>query len=241
MPGLLRRLGFELREVEPLEICISERKLGIILRRNALAKRLILRMSKCGSHVIVTMPKRASAASARAFVEKSRNWIEGQLAKRKPREDGIVPIRGVPHRIEATGGRRGLIGIEADKIHVPGDAAHAERRLRDWLKALARKELSEASLRYAAAMGTTVKAISVRDQASRWGSCAADGKLSYSWRLIMAPAFVLDYVAAHEVAHRLEMNHGPRFWRLVLTHCPHTKDAKNWLKAHGRELHEVLA
>jgi predicted metal-dependent hydrolase len=96
-------------------------------------------------------------------------------------------------------------------------------------------------LRYAAAMGTTVKAISVRDQASRWGSCAADGKLSYSWRLIMAPAFVLDYVAAHEVAHRLEMNHGPRFWRLVLTHCPHTKDAKNWLKAHGRELHEVLA
>ncbi len=241
MANLLRRLGFEPRELAPSFIDVSGRTLTIVFRRNAQAKRLILRMSKCGSDVVVTMPKRASQASALAFVEKSRAWIEGQLAKRKPREDGIVPIRGVPHRIEAAGGRRGLIRIEADAVHVPGEPAHIERRLRDWLKALARKELSDASLRYARAMGTSVKAISIRDQASRWGSCAADGKLSYSWRLIMAPAFVLDYVAAHEVAHRLQMNHGPKFWRLVLAHCPHTKDAKNWLKRHGRELHEVLA
>jgi predicted metal-dependent hydrolase len=241
MASLLLRLGFEPREIEPSFIDIAGQRLKIVFRRNAQAKRLILRMSKAGSDVIVTLPKRVSTMSAETFVEKSRTWIEGQLAKRKPRIEGVVPIRGVPHRIEAIGGRRGLIRIEADVMHVPGEPAHVERRLRDWLKALARKELSDASLRYAKIMGTTVKSISIRDQASRWGSCAADGKLSYSWRLIMAPAFVLDYVAAHEVAHRLQMNHGPKFWRLVLTHCPHTKDAKNWLKRHGRELHEFLA
>jgi len=86
-------------------------------------------------------------------------------------------------------------------------------------------------------METKFSRLTIRDQKSRWGSCSASGALSYSWRLVLAPPSVLDYVAAHEVAHLREMNHGPKFWRLVLTHCAHSRQAKEWLKRNGRELH----
>ena len=77
----------------------------------------------------------------------------------------------------------------------------------------------------------------MRDQSSRWGSCSTTGVLSYSWRLILAPPFVLDYLAAHEVAHLVEMNHSPRFWRLVNGVCSDANRAKAWLDVHGTDLH----
>jgi predicted metal-dependent hydrolase len=123
---------------------------------------------------------------------------------------------------------------------VPGGEDHWQRRLTDWLKQEAEKDLRPASQAYAEKMQTRFNKLTVRDQKSRWGSCTADGALSYSWRLILAPPFVLDYVAAHEVAHLKEMNHGPRFWRLVLTHCTRTREAKQWLKTRGHELHHGI-
>ena len=93
------------------------------------------------------------------------------------------------------------------------------------------------SQRYADALGLTFKRLTVRDQSSRWGSCSTNGMLSFSWRLILAPCQVLDYLAAHEVAHLVEMNHSPRFWRLVQRICPHHQSAKAWLDAHGADLH----
>jgi predicted metal-dependent hydrolase len=122
-------------------------------------------------------------------------------------------------------------------VVVSGDGAHLARRLVDWLKAQAKRDLLAASESYAVAMGVKFHRLSVRDQKSRWGSCSSDGMLSFSWRLILAPPLVLDYVAAHEVAHLKHMNHSRNFWRLVLTHCPHAGRAKSWLKAHGPELH----
>ena len=77
----------------------------------------------------------------------------------------------------------------------------------------------------------------MRDQKSRWGSCTSDGQLSFSWRLILAPSYVLDYVTAHEVAHLVEMNHGARFWRLVDRAVPRLEAARQWLHDHGAELH----
>ena len=77
----------------------------------------------------------------------------------------------------------------------------------------------------------------MRDQSSRWGSCNSDGVLSFSWRLILAPPFVLDYLAAHEVAHLVEMNHSVRFWRVVARICPEMDRAKAWITAHGNDLH----
>ena len=90
-------------------------------------------------------------------------------------------------------------------------------------------------------MGVSFRRIIIRDQRSRWGSCSASGELSYSWRLILAPPYVLDYVAAHEVAHLRHLDHSKHFWRLVLTHCRDAGRAKNWLRTHGQEVHRVVA
>ena len=113
-----------------------------------------------------------------------------------------------------------MVGIEIPargmpRLKVAGRPEHAARRLRDWLVAEARADLDDRVAWHAGKLGVRARRITLRDQTSRWGSCSASGLLSFSWRLILAPAFVLDYVAAHEVAHLLEMNHGPRFWKLV--------------------------
>jgi predicted metal-dependent hydrolase len=120
---------------------------------------------------------------------------------------------------------------------VAGEAPHVARRVRDYLKREAKRELEAASRRYAEQLDVKIKRVSVRDQASRWGSCSTTGMLSYSWRLILAPPFVLDYLAAHEVAHLVEMNHSRSFWRIVGRICPNTARAKTWLDSHGADLH----
>jgi len=125
----------------------------------------------------------------------------------------------------------------AHMLCVAGDRAHLARRVGDYLKRAAKHDLQASCRRYAADLGVTVKRVSVRDQTSRWGSCSSTGVLSFSWRLILAPPFVLDYLAAHEVAHLIEMNHSRRFWRLLLRACPATHRAKVWLNVHGADLH----
>ena len=107
------------------------------------------------------------------------------------------------------------------------------RQLCAWL----RREVQKSAQEYAEALGVRVKRISIRDQSSRWGSCTSAGSLSFSWRLILAPPFVLDYLAAHEVAHLVEMNHSARFWRVVARVCPSVERAKKWLDTYGNDLH----
>ena len=118
---------------------------------------------------------------------------------------------------------------------------HLPRRVRDYLKREAKRDLEAASRLAAQGLGIKIGRVSVRDQSSRWGSCSSTGVLSYSWRLILAPPFVLDYLAAHEVAHLVELNHSRRFWRLVDGICPHMRRAKAWLDAHGSDLHRYGA
>ncbi len=244
---MLLRFGFraEKREDAPATLMVAGRAVPVVFRRNAQARRFILRLGRDGQSAVVTMPRRAARAEALAFAERSTFWIAGQLVKQKAPQlvahEGEILFRGEAHRIIASGGARGLVAHDplAKTLTVPGAEAHLPRRLTDWLKAEAKRDLTAASRTYATAMATRYRRITLRDQKSRWGSCAADGALSYSWRLILAPPMVLDYVAAHEVAHLREMNHGPRFWRLVLTHCPHARAAKQWLKRHGSELHRL--
>src|SRR5262249_26151270 len=111
----------------------------------------------------------------------------------------------------------------------------------DHLKREAKRDLEEATRRYAQTLGLAVRRVSVRDQSSRWGSCSTTGVLSYSWRLILAPPFVLDYLAAHEGTHLVEMNHSPRLGRPVRGMCPDTRRAKVWLDTHGAGLHRYGA
>jgi predicted metal-dependent hydrolase len=102
-------------------------------------------------------------------------------------------------------------------------------RVAAWLKVLARDRLAQASTRYAGLVGRRYSSLAIRDTRSRWGSCSPDGRLMYSWRLIMAPPPVLDYVAAHEVAHLVELNHSPAYWTVVTAICPDWKDHRAWL------------
>ena len=127
------------------------------------------------------------------------------------------------------------------RICVSGGQAHGSRRLADWLRGQAKVDLTSRTLYHAGNLSCQPKRISVRDQSTRWGSCSSTGTISYSWRLIFAPEFVLDYVAAHEVAHLREMNHGPRFWRLVRETMPEMQKARAWLKQNGAELHKFGA
>jgi predicted metal-dependent hydrolase len=229
-----------------LSLAIGQYTVDVKLKRHATAGRMVLRLARDGESFTLTLPKRQSLTSAQAFLEKSRLWMQNTLAHRGRRDsqsrDDTVVLRGVSHAIVRTGKLRGLVQHDRDGqvLQVPGSDAHWKRRLTEWLKAEAEKDLKAASQLYADKMTCSFRRVTVRDQQSRWGSCSSDGSLSYSWRLILAPQHVLDYVAAHEVAHLLEMNHGPRFWRLVLTHCPHTRASKQWLKQHGHTLHHLL-
>ena len=245
MVSLLRRWRSERRQelLSPELIAIDGRQIEVKFKRHNRARRLIVRLDRKGEAVTVTVPPRASRKEALAFVDKSRAWIAARLAK-QPQAVAFAPgveimLRGAAHVIIHEPHRRGLVRIAADpdRIIVPGDVAHLKRRLTDWLKREAKRDLIEASDHHARSIGVTFSKLSVRDQASRWGSCTADGSLSYSWRLVLAPSHVLDYVAVHEVAHLKHMNHGMRFWRLVLAHCPHAGEARSWLKHHGASLH----
>ena len=249
MIGLLRSLQRTAapKPLEPSRIAIGEEVLDVVFRRHAQARRLVLRLNSSGTGVLVTVPHGVSRLKALEFTARSRDWIEERVRKRggliRLEPGYTLPFRGVSHEIRHAGTRRGVVRLDASnrQIMVPGDEAHVTRRILDFLKASAREDLTRASQRYAALMGVTYRRITIRDQRSRWGSCSASGDLSYSWRLILAPDYVLDYVAAHEVAHLRHLDHSPRFWRLVLTHCRDAGRAKNWLRTHGQEVHRVVA
>lgn len=197
-----------------------------------------------GRGPVLTIPEHGRWSEAEAFLRRHSNWLAARL-KRAPAAvafaaGATVPYRGQPHRITVTGRIRGQVEFTESRgmpaLAVPGAPEHRARRLRDWLKAQAERELKRAVARHAARLGVTVKAMSLRDQSTRWGSCSSTGRLSFNWRLILAPPFVLDYVAAHEVAHLVQMNHSEAFWETVRSTCPRMEAGRGWLRAHGGEL-----
>ncbi|QRG08031.1 M48 family metallopeptidase [Xanthobacter dioxanivorans] len=236
------------RGAEWIELMLDDGPLRVAVRRHPQARRLTLRVRAAARDVTLTAPPHVPLAFAHDFVQRHREWVRVRLVRLPepvPFADGaIIPLRGEPHRIVHRPEARGTVWIapaqedgEPATLNVAGDAPHLSRRVQDFLKREARHDLGPAVRRYAAALKVEVGRITLRDTASRWGSCSAQGDLSFSWRLILAPAFVLDYLAAHEVAHRLEMNHGPRYWRLVEQVCPARREAEAWLRRNGSDLH----
>jgi len=246
---MLSRFAFlRPRPKDPAELQVAHAGdvLRVRLRRSASARRLTLRVSTATGEVLLTIPEGVALPAAQRFADAHAGWIAARLARLPGRvafAPGVtVPLRGAPHRIALQEGLRGATRAALDGggnpvIAVWGDPAHAGRRVRDFLQREARRDLEAAVARHAAALGVKPARIALRDTASRWGSCSSRGNLNFSWRLILAPAFVLDYLAAHEVAHLREMNHSERFWRLVGDLCPATDEAERWLKRHGAELH----
>ena len=244
---------FSRRRIEPLpeqlEVATDGGPVAVDIRRHPRARNYTLRVAGPARPPVLTMPKHGSVNEAVRFLDRHSGWLRSQIERLPPATaiaDGApLPFRGVMHEIRHTEGRRGAVTIDATTdpplILVAGDPRHLRRRVLDFLKAEARRDIEWAVIRHALAIGTRPKSIRLRDQTSRWGSCSPDGRLSFSWRLVMAPPFVLDYLAAHEVAHLKELNHSRRFWRLCESLCPETAAARRWLAHNGPALHAIGA
>lgn len=212
-------------------------------RRSARARRVSLRIDAAEGAVVVTLPNRVGRKQGLALLSEHAGWVMQRLAglaPERPFADGAsVPVGGVEHIIRHDPTRRGGAFLEEGTLVVTGDAQFVARRVRDFLRAEALRRIALAMRPHAEALGVTARAVRLKDTRSRWGSCAPDRTLAFSWRLILAPAWVLDYVVAHEVAHLREMNHSARFWALVEARTPHRCAATEWLRKNGAALLRV--
>jgi predicted metal-dependent hydrolase len=223
---------------------IDGRAVEVTMRLNPRARRLIVKVHPSTGEITVVAPSKRAMSHALDFARGESDWIAKKLA-RVPQpvhfEIGSkIPFRGSEYRIVA--GERGpgpvwIDEAEEPMIRVSGRPEHVGRRVRDFLKSEARKRLAERTAHFAGKVGKKSTRLSIRDTVSRWGSCSVKGTLSYSWRLILAPDAVLDYVVAHEVAHLVEMNHGQRFWRLVAQLMPNYEPLQGWLTRNATQLH----
>lgn len=226
---------------------VAGRAMPLTIRANARATRITLRIEPGGRALRLTVPKGLAEREVTAFLDRHQGWLMTKLARFSQdtllKDGGEIPLRGVPHTIMHTGKLRGVTEAAAvdgqPVLRVSGLEEHLGRRLADFLKKEARRDLEALVARHAATIRKPVNSVSMKDTRSRWGSCSAEGNLSFSWRIVMAPPSVIDYLAAHEVAHLKEMNHGPRFWALCERLCPHMDEAKVWLKRNGTLLHAI--
>jgi predicted metal-dependent hydrolase len=219
----------------PPRLWLASGAMPLILTRRDRARRFILRLDDSGDAVTLTVPRRASIKAALAFLEENRPWLERRLADLPPRvpfsEKAAIPLLGASLTIRRVAGAgKRAAWIEGRSLCVAGEARLTARRVRDFLKETARRECGARARAMAKKIGRTVSQIAIRDTRSRWGSCAQSGGLAFSWRLVLAPPEVLNYVVAHEVAHLKHMNHGPRFWKLVGDLAPGSDGARLWLR-----------
>jgi predicted metal-dependent hydrolase len=221
---------------------IEGQPVDVTVRLNPRARRLIVKVDPSTGEVTVVAPSQRALERALDFARGEEAWIARRLAE-VPKVVALspgsrVPYRGREHVIRE--GRDGPAPVwveDGDIIRVAGRSEHMPRRLLDFFKREARRELEARTREFAKVVGVSPRKISVRDTASRWGSCSVTRSISFSWRLILAPSFVLDYVVAHEIAHMREMNHGPRFWKLVHEMVDDVKRPQNWLCKNGVSLH----
>ncbi|WP_084602978.1 M48 family metallopeptidase [Rubritepida flocculans] len=212
-------------------------------RRSARAQNVWLHICPAEGAVVVTLPQRVGRNQGLALLTEHAGWVMQRLAALAPERPltpgSSVPLGGVEHPIRHDPGRRGGAFLEGGAIVATGQAEFVPRRVRDFLRAEALRRIWASARPHAEALGVAPRAIRLKDTKSRWGSCAPDRTLAFSWRLVMAPGWVLDYVVAHELAHLREMNHSPRFWALVEARTPHRKAATQWLRRHGPSLLRV--
>ncbi len=228
------------RTLAVADLVAPGRTTQVRVTRNPRARRISLRVDPTDGAVALTVPWHVSIEEGLRFARREADWLRKRL-ERLPESAPFAAgaefeFMGQRVRVEHAPGA-GPTRLDGDILRVGGDAAFVARRVRDFLRAQARTVLLAKSHDVAQRIGKTVRAVRIADPRSRWGSAAHDGRLSYSWRLVLAPVFVLDYVVAHEVAHLAHMNHGPRFWATVEQLYGDHRAAKAWLAEHGTKLH----
>lgn len=220
---------------------LDGRAVPLTVRRHPRARRVVLRLDAEGDGALVTIPERASFEDGVAQARNHAGWILRRLAAIPPRvpfvDGAVLPFLGQDHRLRHHARTFPAVRREGGEIIVAGRAEDLPRRVADWLRRQARVEIGERVGDKAATLGRAPGRITVRDTRSRWGSCSAAGNLSFSWRLVMAPARVLDYVVAHEVAHLAHRDHGRGFWRTVASLTEDVDAGRAWLRRNGRGLH----
>jgi Predicted metal-dependent hydrolase len=225
-------------DVIPLDL--GGRCVDVTVKRSALARRVSLRVDPVRGPVLV-LPAKARLADAERFLLAHRVWLAERLARLPGKvalADGArVPILGVPHVLRHRPDARRGVWIEDGALMVSGQPEHVGRRVADFLKSEARRLILPQARELAARVDRKPARISVKDTRSRWGSCSSGGDLAFSWRLVLAPEWVLSYVVAHEIAHLVEMNHSPAFWAVVEGLAGDTRAPRLWLKRHGAALH----
>ncbi len=218
----------------------------LVVRRVATARAMRLAVDPRNGAVRLTLPRRMSEARARRWAEEQRAWVEAQLGKLpapRPFAPGaVIPFRGEQVPIEWEPRHPRLPRLDDGRLIVGGPAEGVPRRIASFLKREALRVLSEETAVIAARAGVTVGRVGIGDPRARWGSCSARGDIRYAWRLILAPGFVLTSTVAHEVAHRLHMDHSPAFRaaeKRLLGTSP--APARAWLREHGAGLYWVGA
>lgn len=234
------RTGRSAAPTQAATVEVAGRRVDLAVRRSPRARRLYLRVDPVEAHVELILPRWVGLQEGLRFANDKRGWLEARLAAipaRTPFADGtVITVFGDPLTIRHRPEARGAVRRDGTDLVVTGAAEHLARRVRDWVKAQARRELAARSHAVAARIGRHIARVRISDPRSRWGSCSARGGLAYSWRLALAPPAVADYVIAHEVAHLVEHNHGPRFWRVVAELAPEAETAKAWLRRNGNAL-----
>lgn len=214
---------------------------AVALRRSGRARRLSLRVSRLDGRATLTLPPRARLRDGIAFLAEREAWLREHLraapAAIRPVLGGTIPFEGGTLALLPALG--GSARIEDGALLVPEGAERLEARVGAVLKAAARDRLVAACDRHAAALGRPSRRLTLRDPRSRWGSCGAGGDLMFSWRLVLAPPVVLDYVAVHEVAHLARLDHSPAFWAVVARLLPGFEAPRAWLREHGASLHRL--
>jgi predicted metal-dependent hydrolase len=212
----------------------------VTFKRSTRARRISLKLDPATNGVLITLPERASRKAGLTLLQAHEDWVAEKLAALpqalRLKAGAHVPVHGVPHLIIPEPGAKGGAWIEGQSIKVTGEAEFLARRVSDCLKRLARQHLTAHAALKAQQAGLKPKSVRIKDTRTRWGSCAPDGTLAFCWRLICAPAFVQDYVVAHEVAHLRHMNHSAQFWALTEHLTPHRTKATTWLTDNGLEL-----
>lgn len=225
------------------EVIVDGEAISLNVRRNPRARRILLKVDmRSGAQLVI--PRGVGRREALSFAAEKGAWLRDRLASLPPRvpfsEGETVPILGELHRIRQTPIAdlfRSGVWRDGGNLVAACEADEVADKVRAWFRSNAKEALAAKAHETAAGIGAQVNRITVRDPHTRWGSCSAAGTLSFSWRLFMAPEWVMDYVVAHEVAHLFEMNHGQTFWRLVGGLVDRIDEAKDWLRQSGPELH----
>ncbi|TNH39008.1 M48 family metallopeptidase [Paracoccus haeundaensis] len=216
---------------------IIEEGLAVRLRRSPRARRMTLRVPRDGSGAVLTLPVGVPLAEGQDFARSRRDWLRAAVGRLPLRQAAVpgaaLPVEGRALILTPAPVRRAQ--VQDDRLLIP-EGRPAGAVAAAWLKHLAMLRLRVACDRFAEALGRPYAAIALRDTRSRWGSCTHDGRLMFSWRLAMAPPVVLDYVAAHEVAHLAHMDHSARFWAQVEALMPGHAPHRAWLRAQGGDL-----